>query len=61
MKARLSVTLNTASVEEAQRLLSTFGEGLVASGSVRDYQFEIETTQGIVTEKCILSGDRVVA
>jgi hypothetical protein len=61
MKARLSVTLNTVSVEEAQRLLSTFGEGLVASGSLSDYQFEIETDQGIVTEKCILSGDRVIA
>jgi len=61
MKARLWVTLNTASVEEAQRLFSTLGEGLVASGSISDYQFEIETSQGIVTEKCLLSGDRVIA
>jgi hypothetical protein len=61
MKARLLLTLDTASVEETQRLLSTLGEGLVASGSICDYQFEIETDQGIVTEKCILSGDKVIA
>lgn len=61
MKARLLLTLDNASVEETQRLLSTLGEGLVASGAVRDYRFEIETDQGIVTEKCILSGDRVIA
>jgi len=61
MKASLLVTLNTGPAEEAQRLLSTLGEGLVASGTVRDYQFEIETDQGIVREKCILSGDKVIA
>ena len=61
MKARILVTLDTASAEEAQRLLATLGEGLVASGSIRDYQFEIETDQGIVTEKCILSEDKVIA
>ena len=61
MKARIVVTLNTASAEEAQRLLITLGEGLVAGSSVRDYQLEIETDAGIVTEKCILSGDKVIA
>ncbi|HXX80430.1 MAG TPA: hypothetical protein VEI46_02720 [Thermodesulfovibrionales bacterium] len=61
MKARIFVTLDTASVEEAQRLLMTLGEGLVARGSIRDYRFEIETDHGIVTEKCILSEDRVIA
>ena len=61
MKARLLATLDTGSAEEAQRLLSTLGEGLVASGTARDYQFEIETEQGIVTEKRMLSGNRVIA
>lgn len=61
MKARILVTLDTASAEEAQKLLMTLGEGLVAGGSIRHYQFEIETDQGIVTEKCILSEDRVIA
>jgi len=61
MKAKISVTLDAVSAEEAQRLLMTLCEGLVTSGSIRDYQFEIETDQGIVTEKCILSDDRVIA
>ncbi|HXX53272.1 MAG TPA: hypothetical protein VEI28_01735 [Thermodesulfovibrionales bacterium] len=61
MKARLFVTLDTASVEDAQSLLSTLSEGLVASGSIRDYRFEIETEEGIVTEKCILSAGKVIA
>jgi hypothetical protein len=51
MKARLLVTLTTASVEEIQRLPSTLGEGLVASGTVRDCQFGIETDHGMAAEK----------
>jgi phosphoribosylformylglycinamidine (FGAM) synthase PurS component len=61
MKARMSVTLKTESVEDAQRLLMTICEGLVASGSIGDYCFEIETDRGVVTEKCILSEGGVIA
>ena len=61
MKANVSITLKTDSAEEAQRLLRTICEGLVASGSVGDYSFEIETDRGVVTEKCILSEGGVIA
>jgi hypothetical protein len=61
MKAKISVTMKTLSVEEAQKLLKTLCEGLVASGSISDYAFEIETDRGIVTEKCLLSEGRVIA
>ena len=61
MKARVQVTLKTTSIEEAQRLLTTLCEGLAASGSIEDYRFEIETDEGVVTEKCVLSGGKVIA
>lgn len=61
MKARLSVTLKTASAEEAQRTLKAIGEGLLMSGSAGDYHFEIETEEGVVTERCILAEGKVVA
>ncbi len=61
MKANLSMTLKTDSPEEAQKLLMIICEGLVASGSIGTYSFEIETDRGVVTEKCILSEGGVIA
>ncbi len=61
MKATVRITLKTESVEEAQRLLKIICEGLVASGSVDDYSFELETVEGVVTERCVLSEGRVIA
>ena len=61
MKATITVTLNTGSGEEAQKLLLTLCEGLRASGSIVDYGFEIETEKGMVTERCILSEGGVIA
>ena len=55
------VTLKTASIEDAQRLLTTLCEGLSLSGSIEDYAFEIETGDGVVTEKCLLSEGKVIA
>lgn len=61
MNAKITLTLKTATPEEAQRLLKTLGEGLLLSGSIEDYGFEIDTENGVVTEKCILSEGRVIA
>lgn len=61
MKARIYVTLKTSSAEEAQGLLKTICEGLLLSGSIEDFRLEIETSEGIVTETCILSDGRVIA
>ena len=61
MKATITVTLKTGSVEEAQKLLMTLCEGLKASGSIGDYRFEIATEKGMITEKCILSEGGVIA
>jgi hypothetical protein len=61
MKAVVRVTVKTGSVQDAQRLLTMVCEGLVLSGSIDDYSFEIETDSGAVSEKCILSESRVIA
>lgn len=61
MNARIYLTLTTRTAEEAQRLLKTLGEGLLLSGSIGDYRFEIEAGEGMVTEKCIISEGKVVA
>jgi len=61
LKTSISVTLKQMSPEESQKLLKTICEGLIASGAIEDYSFEIETDTGIVTEKCILSEGKVIA
>lgn len=61
MKASVKITLKTGTAEDAQQLLRTICEGLLASGSIEDYSFEIETKEGVVTEKCVLSGGKVIA
>ena len=61
MKATVRVTLKTESAEDAQRLLTTLCRGLVESGSIEDFTFEIETAGETVTEKCVLSGGKVIA
>lgn len=61
MNAKINLTLKTSSPEEAQRLLKTICEGLLLSGSIEDFRLEIDTDEGVVTEKCILSEGRVIA
>lgn len=61
MKARITLDLAVAPIEQAQKFLQLICEGLVQTGSAKDFSFEIDTDQGVVTEKCVLSGDRVIA
>ncbi len=61
MKATIHVTLKKMPLEEAQRLLTTLCEGLLSSGSIEDYRFEIETENGVITERCILLEGGIVA
>ncbi len=62
MKAVIHVDLNVEQAEDAKSILEDTcrrlqGSGLIAS----DYRFEIETTDGPVTEKCVLSDGKVIA
>jgi phosphoribosylformylglycinamidine (FGAM) synthase PurS component len=61
MKAVLHIDLKTSSPEEGQRILFDLCEKLKQEEVVEDYRFEIETTAGPVTEKCVLSDEKVIA
>ena len=61
MKAKIFVTLKTGSIEEMQKRLDNLFLRILRDGEIEDYHFEIETENGIVTEKCILSEGKVIA
>lgn len=61
MKAVLQMNLKTKSPEESQQLLLDLCEKLKRDKLIADYHFEIETLDGPVTEKCLLSGQKVIA
>ena len=61
MKARVSLDLKSGSVEESQRLLKDILERLITDGVIEGYGFEIETGEGVVTERCVISGGKVIA
>ena len=61
MKAVIHVDLNVEQAEEAKSIVEAACSNLQAAGLITDYRYEIETPEGPVTEKCILSGGRVVA
>jgi len=61
MNAKLYLTLNASSADEAQKILTTICQGLLLSGTIRDFRFEIETADGVVTERCLLSEGKVIA
>ena len=61
MKARIFVTMKTGSIEEMQKRLDNLLQRILRDGEIEDYHFEIETENGVVTEKCILSEGKVIA
>ena len=61
MKAVLHIDLKTSSPEEGQQILFDLCKDLKQHEVIEDYRFEIETTDGPVTEKCVLSDEKVIA
>jgi len=61
MKAVLQLSLKTPSPEESQRILLDLCEKMKRDGLVDEYHFEITTPDGPVTEKCLLSDQKVIA
>jgi len=61
MKAVLQLNLRTSLAEEGQQMLFDLCEKLKRKGLVDEYHFEIMTADGPVTEKCLLSNQKVVA
>jgi hypothetical protein len=61
MKALISLDLIADTAEEAQMIVVKACRELNSAGLVGDYHFEIETPDGLVTEKCVLMGGKVIA
>jgi hypothetical protein len=62
MRAILHLDMNAKTPEEAQRVVEDACRKLEAAGLISsDYRFEIETPDGPVTEKCVLSAGQVIA
>ncbi|HEX7538719.1 MAG TPA: hypothetical protein VF358_00320 [Syntrophales bacterium] len=61
MKAVINLDLNAGTIEEAQRAVEDACRKLHAAGLIKDFRFEIETPDGPVTERCVLSEGKVIA
>ncbi len=61
MKATVQIDLKASTPSEAQRLLLDVCEKIKSEGLITEYSFEIDTPNGLVTEKCILASDKVIA
>ena len=61
MKAVIHVDLSVAKAEDAKNIVEEACRKLQAAGLIKDFRFEIETPDGPVTEKCILSAGKVIA
>ncbi len=61
MKAVIHVDLSVAKAEESKNILEEACKKLQAAGLISDYRYEIETPEGPVTERCVLSGGKVIA
>jgi phosphoribosylformylglycinamidine (FGAM) synthase PurS component len=61
MKAVITLNLKSTSTEESQRILNDACEKLKAGGVIDTYGFEIFAGGGIITEKCMLSEEKVIA
>jgi hypothetical protein len=61
MKATVKLDLKASTPSEAQRLLLDACAKMKAAGLIKEYHFEIDTPDGLVTEKCILAGEKVIA
>jgi len=62
MKALIHIDLNVTQAEEAKNIVEDACRKLEEAGLISsDYRFEIETPDGPVTEKCVLSEGKVIA
>jgi hypothetical protein len=61
MRAILNLDLKAETPEEAQRVIEDTCRKLHATGLINDYRFEIQTLDGPVTERCVLTDGKVIA
>lgn len=62
MKAKIKLEFtDSLTANEAQAYLFDWLDSYMKKGVIIDYSFEIETKDGIVTDKCFLTNNTVVA
>ncbi len=61
MKAKLQIDLKTSSPSEGQRILLELCEKWKAEGILSEYHFEIDAPDEPVSEKCVLSEEKIMA
>ncbi len=59
MRARVHVDVRATDPAEAQRILLAVSKKLKSDGFITDYHFEIETPEGVVTEKSVLGNELI--
>jgi len=59
MRARIHVDVLTEDPTEAQRILLAVSKKLKSDGFIMDYHFEIDTPDGVITEKSVLGNEFV--
>jgi hypothetical protein len=61
MKANIQIDMKTNTPSEGQRIILEACEKLKSDGFITEYHFEIDVPDGVVTEKCVLESDKVIA
>ncbi|WP_353684607.1 hypothetical protein V4D30_02100 [Thermodesulfovibrio sp. 3907-1M] len=61
MKAIVEIEFKDLPVEKIQKILIEMLHALKVSEYIEDSKFQIFTPHGVVTEKCILEANKVVA
>jgi hypothetical protein len=61
MKAVITLELKADNAEGAQKIMEELREALVRKQPIASCRYEIETADGLVTEKCVLADGKVIA
>ena len=61
MKANIQIDIRESTPSNAQRIILDVCERLKSEGFLTEYHFEIDTPDGVVTEKCVLDSEKVIA
>jgi len=59
MKARVQIDVQARTPSEAQRILLAISKKLKSDGFITEYHFEIDTPDGVVTDKSVLGNELV--
>lgn len=61
MKTLLHLHLNADNAEEAQKIMDEICSERVREKMINDFRYEIETPEGLVTERCLPANGKVIA